>query len=203
MIEIETQLLSQSSPIDDENYFHRQLNELNELHNHLKNLEKSINELLKQSEQLNNEKLSSISEQLASRGKQTTLEIIQRKRSIKQMIEAYRSFKKLFEQEERTLYNIEKRMQHLEPISNDAIQLKRMSKIVTDLFNDILFRAQLIEHMNDVAIKFIQEVKMHDKNLKHFRASLCYPSMSIKQQKYPSNIQNASRAVLHKVEGFD
>ncbi|CAF4468439.1 unnamed protein product [Rotaria socialis] len=203
MMEIETQLLSQSSPIDDENYFHRQLNELNELHNHLKSLEKPINELLNQSEQLNNEKLSSISEQLASRGRQTTLEIIQRKRSIKQTIEAYRSFKKLFEQEERILYNIEKRMQHLEPISNDSIQLKRMSKIVTDLFNDILSRAQLIEHMNDVAIKFIQEVKMHDKNLKHFRASLCCPSMSIKQQKYPSNIQNASRAVLHKVEGFD
>ncbi|CAF1503793.1 unnamed protein product [Adineta steineri] len=79
-----------------------------------------------------------------------------------------------------------------------------MTKTVTDLFNEILVQAQSIEHMNDVAVKFIEEVKMHDKILKHFRLSLCdLNSISSKRQQYSSNNQHASLVVLNKVELFD
>lgn len=33
-------------------------------------------------------------------------------------------------------------------------------KKIQDLFNEILARAQSIEHMNDVAVKFIEETKV-------------------------------------------
>jgi hypothetical protein len=131
LIELETRLASQTSFLDDENSIHRQLTDLNELNNHLLILEKSVTELLKQSKQLNNERLIRISEQLTTRWKQIISEINQRKRFILQMIESHRSFKTLFEKEEHILNNIEKRMQILEPISNDPNKLRRMAKTVT------------------------------------------------------------------------
>ncbi|CAF1221360.1 unnamed protein product [Rotaria sordida] len=209
IIEIETRLLSQKALIDDENYFHRQLNELNELHNQAQILEKSITDLLIQSKQLGNDKLIHISEHLSSRWQQIISEIIQRKRSIKRIIETNRSFKKLFEQEKRLLHHIERRMQSLETITTDRDKLQRMSKTVVDLFNDILYRAQAIEHMNDVAVKLIQEVKMYNKNLKRFRVSIhdtnsnLNASISNKQQQYSSKVQHISRAVSNQVEEFD
>jgi hypothetical protein len=131
LIELETRLASQTSFLDDENSIHRQLTDLNELNNHLLILEKSVTELLKQSKQLNNERLIRISEQLTTRWKQIISEINQRKRFILQMIESHQSFKTLFEKEEHILNNIEKRMQILEPISNDTNKLRRMAKTVT------------------------------------------------------------------------
>ncbi len=50
---------------------------------------------------------------------------------------------------------------------------------------------------------------MHDKNLKRFRVSLrdLHPSLdasvSITRRQYPTNVQRATRAVLHKIEVFD
>ncbi|CAF4657430.1 unnamed protein product, partial [Rotaria sp. Silwood1] len=209
IIELENRLISQKSLIDDENDFHRQLNDLNELHNHSQVLEKSTTDLLMQSKQLGNDKLIHISEHLSSRWKQIISEIIQRKRSVKRVIETNRSFRKLFEQEKRLLHLIERRMQTLEAISNEMEKLQRMSKIVIDLFNDILSRVQSIEHMNDVAVKLIQEVKMYNKNLKHFRVSLRDPksnintSISNKRPQYTSTVQRASRAISNQVEEFD
>jgi hypothetical protein len=78
IIELETRLASHTPLIDDEEYIHRQLDDLNELDNHLQNIEKSIQELLNQSKQLGNEKLIRISEQLSSRWKQIHSEINQR-----------------------------------------------------------------------------------------------------------------------------
>ncbi len=78
LIELETRLTSQTSLIDDENHIHRQLNELNDLNNHIQILEKSITELLILSKQLNNDRLIRISEQLAKRWKQILSEINQR-----------------------------------------------------------------------------------------------------------------------------
>lgn len=78
LIEFETRLVSQTSLIDDENHIHRQLNDLNDLYNHIQILEKSIIELLNKSKQLNNEKLIHISEQLSTRWKQISSEINQR-----------------------------------------------------------------------------------------------------------------------------
>ncbi|CAF3082851.1 unnamed protein product [Rotaria sp. Silwood2] len=209
IIELETRLISQKSLIDDENYFHRQLNDLNELHNHSQILEKSITDLLIQSKQLGNDNLIRISEHLSSRWKQIISEIIQRKRSIKRVIETNRSFRKLFEQEKRLLHQVERRMQTLEVISNEMEKLQRMAKIVIDLFNDILSRAQAIEHMNDVAVKLIQEAKVYNKNLKRFRASLhdsnsnLNAPISNKRQQCSSKFQHASRAVSNQVEEFD
>ncbi len=147
LIELETRLTSQTSLIDDENHIHRQLNELNDLNNHIQILEKSITELLILSKQLNNDRLIRISEQLATRWKQIMTEITQRlinsffkikfiwifyrKRSITQIIESYRLFKTLFEQEERILNHFEKRLQTLEPLSTKIDKLRRMTKTVT------------------------------------------------------------------------
>jgi hypothetical protein len=78
IIELETRLASHTPLIDDEKYIHRQLDDLNELDNHLQTIEKSIKELLIQSKQLGNERLIRISEQLSSRWKQINLEITQR-----------------------------------------------------------------------------------------------------------------------------
>jgi len=78
IIELETRLASHTPLIDDEKYIHRQLDDLNELDNHLQTIEKSIKELLIQSKQLGNERLIRISEQLSSRWKQINLEINQR-----------------------------------------------------------------------------------------------------------------------------
>ncbi len=78
IIELETRLASHTPLIDDETYIHRQLDDLNELDNHLQSIEKSIKELLIQSKQLGNERLIRISEQLASRWKQISSEINQR-----------------------------------------------------------------------------------------------------------------------------
>lgn len=47
------------------------------------------------------------------------------------MMESYRSFQTIFDQEERLLNQLERRMQGLEPISNDKDQLRRMTKTVT------------------------------------------------------------------------
>ena len=50
---------------------------------------------------------------------------------------------------------------------------------------------------------------MHDKNLKRFRLALreLHPSLdasvSITRRQYPSNVQRATRTVLHRVEVFD
>jgi uncharacterized coiled-coil protein SlyX len=78
IIELETRLASQPSLIDDEHFIHRQLNDLNEFNNCLSRLEKSIKELLIQSQQLSNDRLIRISEQLATRWKHITSEIQQR-----------------------------------------------------------------------------------------------------------------------------
>ena len=78
IIELETRLASHTPLIDDETYIHRQLDDLNELDNHLQSIEKSIKELLIQSKQLGNERLIRISEQLSSRWKQISAEINQR-----------------------------------------------------------------------------------------------------------------------------
>lgn len=78
IIELETRLASHTPLIDDETYIHRQLDDLNELDNHLQSTEKSIKELLNQSKQFGNERLIRISEQLASRWKQINTEINQR-----------------------------------------------------------------------------------------------------------------------------
>ncbi len=52
---------------------------------------------------------------------------IYRKRSIIQIIESYRAFKTLFEQEESMINNFEKCLQNLEPLSNDIDKLHRMT----------------------------------------------------------------------------
>jgi hypothetical protein len=50
---------------------------------------------------------------------------------------------------------------------------------------------------------------MHDKNLKRFRISLrdLHPSLdasvSIIRRQYPTNVQRATRVILHKIEVFD
>ncbi|CAF0847061.1 unnamed protein product [Rotaria sordida] len=209
IIELETRLASHTPLIDDENYIHRQFDDLNELEKQLQSIEKSIKELLIQSKQLGNDKLIRISEQLTSRWQQMNSEINQRKRSITQCMETHRSFETLHQQEERILDNLQQRIETLEPVSNDPNKLRQSGKTVTDLFNEILSRAQSIEHMNDVAVKFIEEAKMHDKNLKRFRVSLrdIHPSLdasvSIVRRQYPTNIQRATRAILHKIEVFD
>jgi len=77
---------------------------------------------------------------------------IYRKRSIVKIIESHRAFKTLFEQEESIINNFEKRLQNLQLLSNDIDKLH--------LFNELLSRAQSIEHMNDVAVKFIEEIKV-------------------------------------------
>ncbi len=78
LIELETRLVYQTSLIDDENHIHRQLNDLNDLNNHIQILEKSITELLIKSKQLNNDRLIRISEQLSTRWKHIISEINQR-----------------------------------------------------------------------------------------------------------------------------
>jgi len=145
IIELETRLVSQTSLIDDENHIHRQLTDL---HNHIQILEKSLIELLTLSKQLNNDRLIRISEQLATRWKHITTEINQRlihicfqnkilfdifyrKRLMTQIIESHRSFKTLFEQEERVLHQFEKRVQALEPLPTTSETLQGISKTVT------------------------------------------------------------------------
>lgn len=50
---------------------------------------------------------------------------------------------------------------------------------------------------------------MHDKSLKRFRLSLrdLHPSLdasvSITRRQYPSNVQRATQAILHRVDVFD
>lgn len=75
LIEFETRLLSDHLHFDDENVIHRQLNDL--IHRS-EIFEKSINELLTLSQQLNNERLIHTSEQLAHRWKYIPSEIQQR-----------------------------------------------------------------------------------------------------------------------------
>ncbi|CAF3599478.1 unnamed protein product [Adineta steineri] len=210
IIELETRLASYTPLFDDETHIHRQLAELNELNNRSQSLEKSIKELLTQSQQLGNEKLNRTSEQLISRWKQINSEINQRKRSITQCLDTYRSFKTVYEQEEHKLDGLQRRVETLEPVSNDTNKLRFMGKTVSDLFNEILSRAQSIEHMNDIAVKFVEETKMHDNSLKRFRVSLreLHPSLDAtvsitRRQQYPSDTQRASRSILHKIEAFD
>jgi hypothetical protein len=143
IIELETRLTSQTSLIDDENHIHRQFTDL---YNHIQTLEKSMIELLTLSKQLNNDRLIRISEQLATRWKHITNEINQRlilsfrnkilfdssrKRSINHIIESHRSFKTLFEQEERVLNQFEKRIQALEPLPASTETLQGTTKTVT------------------------------------------------------------------------
>lgn len=78
IIELETRLASHAPLMDDEEYIHRQLDDLNEIDKHLQSIEKSIKELLKHSKQLDNDRLIRISEQLASRWQQMNSEINQR-----------------------------------------------------------------------------------------------------------------------------
>lgn len=78
IIELETRLASHTPLFDDETHIHRQLADLTDLANIAQSLEKSIKELLAQSKQLGNEKLSRTSDQLISRWKQINAEISQR-----------------------------------------------------------------------------------------------------------------------------
>jgi hypothetical protein len=50
---------------------------------------------------------------------------------MKQCIETHRSFGTLYEQEERILDNLQRRMETLEPVSNDSTKLRQQGKIVT------------------------------------------------------------------------
>ena len=104
--------------------------------------------------------------------------IFSRKRAITQCQETHRAFENLYQQEERVLNNLQRRVESLEPVPTEAKKLQQMAKTVTvkiliclhfphcsswhfqDLFNDILARAQSIEHMNDVAVKFLEETKV-------------------------------------------
>ena len=103
--------------------------------------------------------------------------ILCRKRTITQCLDTHRAFENLYQQEERVLDNLQRRVEKLEPIPTESKKLQQMAKNVTvnlhsylhfshlsnnfqDLFNDILARAQSIEHMNDVAVKFIEETKV-------------------------------------------
>ncbi|CAF1587078.1 unnamed protein product [Rotaria magnacalcarata] len=207
--ELETRLASHTPLIDDEQYIHRQLDDLNELDGPLESIEKSIKELLIHSKQLGSDRLIRISEQLAFRWQQINSEIKQRKRSITQCLETRRSFQTLYQQEEHILDTIQQRIETLEPVPNDPNKLRQLGKTVLDTFNEILARAQSIEHMNDVAVKFIEETKMHDKSLKRFRVSLheSHPnldaSISIIRRQYPTNLKRATRSILQKVEIFD
>lgn len=63
-----------------------------------------------------------------------------RKRSIRQIIETIRSFENLLEQEER-------RFQTFETLRN--------------LFNEILSRTASVDHLNDLAVKLIEELKVN------------------------------------------
>lgn len=93
-----------------------------------------------------------------------------------QIVESHRLFKTLFEQEERILQYLEKRFQTLEPLSTHPDRLRGSTKIVTvlihftlplkslffqDLFHELLARAQPIEHINDVAVKLIEQIKVN------------------------------------------
>ncbi|CAF5139739.1 unnamed protein product, partial [Rotaria magnacalcarata] len=151
--ELETRLASHTPLIDDEQYIHRQLDDLNELDGPLESIEKSIKELLIHSKQLGSDRLIRISEQLAFRWQQINSEIKQRKRSITQCLETRRSFQTLYQQEEHILDTIQQRIETLEPVPNDPNKLRQLGKTVLDTFNEILARAQSIEHMNDVAVK--------------------------------------------------
>lgn len=101
-----------------------------------------------------------------------------RKRLISQIIESHRSFKTLFDQEERILHYLEKRFQTLEPLSSHPDKLRSTTKHVTvsllfhsfalitsrtfqDLFHELLARAQPIEHINNVAVKLIEQIKVN------------------------------------------
>lgn len=103
--------------------------------------------------------------------------ILCRKRAITQCLDTHRAFENLYQQEEHVLDNLQRRVEKLEPIPTEPKKLQQMAKNVTvnphsylhlfhlfdkfqDLFNDILARAQSIEHMNDVAVKFIEETKV-------------------------------------------
>ncbi len=54
-----------------------------------------------------------------------------RKRSTTQCLETYRSFNTIYEQEEHTLENLQRRVDILEPISNDPNKLRQTGKNVT------------------------------------------------------------------------
>lgn len=103
--------------------------------------------------------------------------ILCRKRAITQCLDTHRAFENLYQQEDRVLDNLQRRVEKVEPIPTESKKLQQMAKNVTvnlhsslhfshlsdnsqDLFNDILARAQSIEHMNDVAVKFIEETKV-------------------------------------------
>ena len=78
IIELETRLASHLPLMNEESHLHRQLDDLQQLDKHLQSIEKSIKELLGQSHQLGNERLTRISDQLAARWKQIHGEINQR-----------------------------------------------------------------------------------------------------------------------------
>ena len=59
--------------------------------------------------------------------------LLYRKRLMTDCIETYRSFKTLYQQEERVLDNLQQRIQILEPVSNDPNQLRQIETTVTVL----------------------------------------------------------------------
>jgi hypothetical protein len=65
-----------------------------------------------------------------------------RKRSITQCIETHRSFQTLYQQEERVLDNLQRRMETLEPVPNDPNKLQQMGKTVTVKIVSISFDSQ-------------------------------------------------------------
>lgn len=155
LMELETRLASYLPLVNDEQQLHLQLNDLQDLEQHLKSIEKSIEELLRQSEQLANERFLRTSEQLAKRWKQIQTEIhqrfiimiffeyigilfcfvlfflfIDRKRSLAQCADTQRSFETLYEQEELVLDNLQQRMETLEPITTDTNKLRLVGKTV-------------------------------------------------------------------------
>lgn len=78
IMDLEIRLASQNPLINDEHQILQQLEELKILENNLHNIDKSTEELLRQSQQMTNERVIRISNQLVSRWRTIQKEIHQR-----------------------------------------------------------------------------------------------------------------------------